>query len=68
MKAVYRHKHSGDIFAIETDNEGIVISTCSFKATEIEFFMEQLAAEMENMIREELKLKPINIQRPKNSK
>jgi len=28
MKAIYRHKRSGDIFAIETDESGNVISTC----------------------------------------
>ncbi len=28
MKAIYRHKRSGDIFAIETDECGNVISTC----------------------------------------
>jgi hypothetical protein len=28
MKAIYRHKDSGDIFAIETDEQGNVISTC----------------------------------------
>ncbi|MHC4881369.1 MAG: hypothetical protein ACYTFX_03065 [Planctomycetota bacterium] len=28
MKAVYRHKTSGDIFAIETDDAGRVVSTC----------------------------------------
>jgi hypothetical protein len=27
MKALYRHKKSGDIFAIETDNKGKVLST-----------------------------------------
>jgi hypothetical protein len=28
MKAIYRHKKSGDIFAIETDEQGNVFSTC----------------------------------------
>ena len=28
MKAIYRHKASGDIFAIETDEAGKVVSTC----------------------------------------
>lgn len=28
MKAIYRHKKSGDIFAIETDEAGKVVSTC----------------------------------------
>ena len=28
MKAIYKHKTSGDIFAIETDERGAVISTC----------------------------------------
>jgi hypothetical protein len=28
MKAVYRHQKTGDIFAIETDDEGRVLSTC----------------------------------------
>lgn len=28
MKAVYRHKKSGDIFAIETDETGAVVLTC----------------------------------------
>ncbi len=27
MKAIYRHKRSGDLFAIETDERGDVIST-----------------------------------------
>lgn len=27
MKSLYRHKHSGDLFAIETDQAGKVIST-----------------------------------------
>lgn len=27
MKAIYRHKKSGDLFAIETDEQGNVIST-----------------------------------------
>lgn len=27
MKALYRHKKSGDIFAIETDSQGNVVST-----------------------------------------
>jgi len=27
MKALYRHKKSGDIFAIETDDKGKVLST-----------------------------------------
>lgn len=27
MKAIYRHKRSGDLFAIETDERGNVIST-----------------------------------------
>ncbi len=27
MKAIYRHKRSGDLFAIETDDTGKVIST-----------------------------------------
>lgn len=27
MKALYRHKRSGDIFAIETDSAGQVVST-----------------------------------------
>ena len=28
MKAIYRHTKSGDLFAIETDEAGNVISTC----------------------------------------
>ena len=28
MKAIYRHKQSGDIFAIETDDAGQVIAAC----------------------------------------
>jgi hypothetical protein len=28
MKAIYKHKKTGDIFAIETDERGAVISTC----------------------------------------
>ena len=28
MKAIYRHKTSGDVFAIETDEAGGVVSTC----------------------------------------
>ena len=28
MKAIYRHKTSGDIFAIQTDDTGNVIATC----------------------------------------
>ena len=28
MKEIYRHKQSGDIFGIETDNDGRVLSTC----------------------------------------
>lgn len=28
MKAIYRHKTSGDVFAIETDAAGRVVSTC----------------------------------------
>lgn len=28
MKAIYRHKKSGDIFAIETDDAGQVIAAC----------------------------------------
>ena len=27
MKAIYRHKNSGDLFAIETDQQGDIIST-----------------------------------------
>ena len=27
MKSIYRHKESGDLFAIETDESGKVIST-----------------------------------------
>ena len=27
MKAIYRHKTSGDLFAIETDDQGNVVST-----------------------------------------
>ena len=27
MKSLYRHKRSGDLFAIETDNQGKVVST-----------------------------------------
>ena len=27
MKAIYRHKRSGDLFAIETDEKGNVVST-----------------------------------------
>jgi uncharacterized protein YqkB len=27
MKALYRHKKSGDIFAIETNEKGVVVST-----------------------------------------
>ena len=28
MKAIYRNKTSGDVFAIETDDGGTVVSTC----------------------------------------
>ena len=28
MKAIYRHKGSGDVFAIETDAAGAVVATC----------------------------------------
>ena len=28
MKAIYRHKQSGDIFAIETDGAGRVVAAC----------------------------------------
>ena len=28
MKEIYRHKQSGDIFGIETNNDGRVLSTC----------------------------------------
>jgi len=28
MKSLYRHKKSGDLFAIETDEGGNVLSTC----------------------------------------
>lgn len=28
MKAIYRHKTSGDIFAIETDEAGKVVASC----------------------------------------
>ena len=28
MKAIYRHKVSGDVFAIETDAAGAVVATC----------------------------------------
>ena len=28
MKAIYRHKVSGDVFAIETDETGKVVSSC----------------------------------------
>lgn len=28
MKAIYRHKKSGDVFAIEIDQAGTVVSTC----------------------------------------
>ncbi len=28
MKAIYRNKTSGDIFAIETDDGGVVVATC----------------------------------------
>jgi hypothetical protein len=28
MKAIYRHKKSGDVFGIETDEAGNVVSTC----------------------------------------
>ena len=27
MKAIYKHKRSGDLFAIETDDQGKVVST-----------------------------------------
>ncbi len=27
-KAIYKHKQTGDLFAIETDDQGNVISTC----------------------------------------
>ena len=27
MKAIYRHRKSGDLFAIETDEKGAVLST-----------------------------------------
>ena len=28
MKSIYRHKPSGDLFSIETDDKGNVLSTC----------------------------------------
>jgi len=28
MKAIYRNKNSGDLFAIETDDKGNVLSSC----------------------------------------
>ena len=28
MKALYRHRRTGDLFAIETDEQGNVLSTC----------------------------------------
>lgn len=28
MKAIYRHKKSGDVFGIETDEAGGVVATC----------------------------------------
>jgi len=28
LKAIYRHRRSGDIFAIETDDAGRVLGTC----------------------------------------
>ncbi len=28
MKALYKYKKSGDIFAIETDKDGTILSTC----------------------------------------
>ena len=28
MKAIYRHKTSGDVFAIETGEAGRIVSTC----------------------------------------
>ncbi len=28
MKAIYRHRTSGDVFAIETDEDGKVVSSC----------------------------------------
>jgi hypothetical protein len=28
MKSLYRHKTSGDVFAIETDKRGCIVSSC----------------------------------------
>ncbi len=28
MKSIYRHKISGDLFAIETDERGCIVSSC----------------------------------------
>jgi hypothetical protein len=28
MKSIYRHKTSGDVFAIETDERGCIVSSC----------------------------------------
>jgi hypothetical protein len=28
MKSLYRHKTSGDLFAIETDDRGCIVSSC----------------------------------------
>jgi hypothetical protein len=28
MKSIYRHKTSGDLFAIETDDRGCIVSSC----------------------------------------
>jgi hypothetical protein len=60
MKSIYRHKKSGDIFAIETDERGAVISTCGpllFKELDPklldydDYWNMEIAAKLEDFVR-----------------
>jgi hypothetical protein len=60
MKAIYKHKTSGDIFAIETDDMGNVISTCGpllFKELDPklldydDYWNMEIAAKLEDFVR-----------------
>ena len=60
MKAIYKHKKTGDIFAIETDEQGAVISTCGpllFKELDPklldydDYWNMEIAAKLEDFVR-----------------
>jgi hypothetical protein len=60
MKAIYKHKKTGDIFAIETDERGAVISTCGpllFKELDAklldydDYWNMEIAAKLDDFVR-----------------